>query len=119
MAATEIERFTATPDTLAHVLRDQPLRVPIYQRSYSWTPEQVGQFWSDLKAAMSVPDPEYFVGTFVLSSSTDQRLTIIDGQQRLATTAILIAAMRNFLVEVKDKTRRLETRKRLPVVRRS
>jgi Protein of unknown function DUF262/Protein of unknown function (DUF1524) len=38
-------------------------------------------------------DPTYFVGTIVLTPAKDQRVAIIDGQQRLATTALLFAAI--------------------------
>jgi hypothetical protein len=65
----------------------------------------VEQFWDDLRAAMAVPNPEYFMGTFVLTAGTESRATIIDGQQRLGTTALLLACFRDYLAEVKDTNR--------------
>jgi hypothetical protein len=77
-------------------LRDRLLAVPVYQRPYSWPEEQVKEFWSDLKSAFARQVPEYFLGTIVLShESTSGRDTIIDGQQRLATTTLLLAAVRD------------------------
>lgn len=79
---------------IAHLLRDSPASVPPYQRSYSWTEQQVEAFWQDLKAALVADQPVYFLGTVVVtSSSEDARLTVIDGQQRLATTSMLLAAI--------------------------
>jgi len=44
--------------------------------------------------------PEYFVGTIVLSEDAkDGRKQIIDGQQRLATITIMLSAMRDFLAK--------------------
>ena len=104
-ADVEAARFATEDDSLAHVLRDRPLEVPVYQRSYSWTTEEVAQYWDDLKAALSVPDPEYFMGTLVLTSGPTGRMTVIDGQQRLATTAILLACFRNYFLSVSDENR--------------
>jgi hypothetical protein len=89
-------RLEVHPDAIGHTLRDRLLTVPVYQRSYSWQIEQVTDFWRDLRSAMVVPDPEYFIGTLV--SAPDEatgRHMIIDGQQRLATTTMLLAAIRN------------------------
>jgi uncharacterized protein with ParB-like and HNH nuclease domain len=87
---------------IGSVLANRRLSVPIYQRPYAWGSEdpkerdQVTEFWSDLGATFNEPALEYFLGTIVLSGEGSQdRVTIIDGQQRLATTAILLAAIRD------------------------
>ena len=79
---------------VAHLLRDQLLEVPPYQRSFSWEAEQIDAFWSDLLAALISDQPVYFLGTVVLTSGSG-RTTVIDGQQRLATVSMLLAAIRN------------------------
>jgi hypothetical protein len=77
-------------------LQQRLLAVPIYQRPYSWKEEQVVEFWTDLRAAFGKKIPEYFLGTIVLSQQGNVgRETIIDGQQRLATTLMVLAAIRN------------------------
>ena len=82
-------------DAMGHVLEDRALGVPIYQRSYSWTKDEIDDFRNDLANAFGQPDPEYFLGTIVLSAEgTAGRLTVVDGQQRLATTTMLLAAIR-------------------------
>lgn len=81
-------------DGLAHVLSEIDLRVPKYQRSYAWQDEQVREYWSDLKHALDEGYSEYFMGTIVLAED-DGGAVIIDGQQRLATTSILLATLRD------------------------
>ena len=78
-------------------LKERLLAVPVYQRSYAWTKDEIGEYWEDLTGAFSDNVPEYFLGTIVLttSSSSSSREMIIDGQQRLATTSILLAALRD------------------------
>jgi hypothetical protein len=81
---------------IAARLEIRPLRVPIYQRSYAWKEDEISDFWNDLKSAFTSEQPEYFMGTVVLSKEgVVGRDTIIDGQQRLATTTILLAAIRD------------------------
>lgn len=86
---------------IAHLIADKALSVPVYQRSYSWELDednQVGDFWDDLVGAfLSAPAAEYFLGTVVLTPDTlnPGRLRVIDGQQRLATCSILLAAVRD------------------------
>lgn len=81
---------------IARLLKDELLSVPIYQRSYSWQSEQLTDYWTDLSGALSQSTPAYFLGTIVVTREGDQeRLNVVDGQQRLATTAMLIAAIRD------------------------
>lgn len=95
-------RFDFDLRGIGHELETRKLAVPIYQRDYAWGEEdrdQVMDYWSDLTAAFSQgDDEEYFLGTVVLSKESrdhGDRETIIDGQQRLATTAILLSAIRD------------------------
>jgi hypothetical protein len=80
---------------IGHILRDRRLDVPPYQRGYAWEPEQVADFWWDLRAAFGAAASQYFLGTVVLTSAEPGRSTVIDGQQRSATTLIMFTALRN------------------------
>jgi uncharacterized protein with ParB-like and HNH nuclease domain len=72
---------------LGTAIETSQFSVPIYQRSYAWDFEQIDDFWSDLLGALDSTEPDYFVGSLVLTRSDDgDRLVVIDGQQRLATT---------------------------------
>lgn len=87
---------------VAHLLRDRQLEVPAYQRSYSWTEDQVSAYWHDLRAALVAEQPVYFLGTVVLTMGPGERSTVIDGQQRLATTSMLLAAIRDVFRDRND-----------------
>lgn len=93
-------------------LENRKLAVPIYQRDYAWGDEerdQVMDFWTDLQGSfVQGPQQEYFLGTVVLSKESRDhadREMVIDGQQRLATTAILLAAIRDVFRERGDEDR--------------
>jgi hypothetical protein len=83
-------------DGIGHVLADKRLKVPTYQRSYAWTDDNVKELLTDIHAAMRDGAKEYFLGS-ILTQGKDNALEIVDGQQRLATTSILIAAIRDYL----------------------
>lgn len=90
-----MSQFEFTPAFLLPTINERYFSVPLYQRSYSWTVDEVSDFWGD--AMRSIEDGgEYFLGTIVLSEEADPgTFSIIDGQQRIATTTILLAAMRD------------------------
>ena len=103
-------KFAFEMSGIGRVLATRLLSVPRYQRSYAWgsdeRDEEVAEFWGDLHAAFAQGGAEYFLGTIVLAKDTNQeRLAVIDGQQRLATTAILLAVIRDTFEERDDKVR--------------
>lgn len=85
-------------DQLGHILADHLLEVPRFQRSYSWDQANVEEYLADLEAARN-KDVDYFMGTVVFARPDREggRKEIVDGQQRLATTAILLVAIRDLL----------------------
>ena len=92
-------------DGIGHVLRDRPLEVPPYQRSYTWTDEEVSLFIGDLQASQGALEASYFIGTIVVTPSGGNRLVVIDGQQRLATTVMLFAAISKAFHDAGDEHR--------------
>ena len=91
----------ATEAKLLKFLKNAPqFIIPIYQRNYSWTREQCNQLWHDLlRAARESQISGHFIGSIVyiergLSNVVQQEsLLVIDGQQRLTTATLLIAAL--------------------------
>lgn len=91
----------ATEANLLKFLRKSPqFVIPIYQRNYSWTEEQCRQLWTDLlRAGRDEKVTAHFIGSIVyvergLSNVVQQEaLLVIDGQQRLTTSTLLIAAL--------------------------
>lgn len=83
---------------LGGILRGYRLKVPSNQREYSWTEREVTTLFTDLaKAISNERAQDYFVGTIVTIPRAHDVLEVADGQQRLATTAILLAEIRNYL----------------------
>lgn len=85
--------------------------MPRYQRSYSWRKDEVQELWDDILRAIDEGASQYFLGTVVFSgdpaSQTGNLPAVIDGQQRLATITLLLAAIRNEFL-AKGKQQRVE-----------
>jgi hypothetical protein len=96
------QRYDAARQTIGALLSTTSPRieVPEWQRSYSWDAPQIETFWQDLIAfgeqypGDNIVGEEYFLGSIVLviGGATNQ---LLDGQQRLATATILLAALRD------------------------
>jgi len=83
---------------LASVLKQNQLVVPPNQRHYSWTAKEVRTLFQDFARAIAEGDQHnYFLGTIVTIPRTAGALEVVDGQQRLSTTAIMLAAIRDYL----------------------
>ena len=82
---------------LASILKQHKLEVPPNQRDYSWTEKEVTTLLRDFARSIGDDDATYFVGTIVAIRKGADVLEVVDGQQRLATTAILLAEIRNYL----------------------
>lgn len=100
-----IEKLEARLDGIGHLLGDRYIEVPPYQRAYSWTDEQVEDLFKDFSDAIRERNAEYFLGTVVLTTSKDGPHAVVDGQQRLATTSIMICAIRNYFYSIGDAER--------------
>lgn len=59
---------------------------------------------------MSTPDSIYFLGTIVLTRGAGNRLEVSDGQQRLATVSMFIAAIRDHLATGDGSEKRAATK---------
>ena len=82
---------------LAAVLTRKPaLKVPRYQRPYTWTDSEVRELIQDLWRAFKRKAPFYFIGQIVLVKNNG-KLEISDGQQRLATLTMILGYTRDRL----------------------
>jgi hypothetical protein len=87
---------------IASALSHRILRVPLNQRSYAWEKDEVTTLFDDLYRAFDAGEQIYFLGAIVLTKGQNKQWEVADGQQRLATTSILIAAVRDYLLELGD-----------------
>src|SRR5271166_841028 len=91
---------------LAFLKKSPQFVIPIYQRTYSWTDKECRQLWDDIvRSGANDAISVHFVGSVVyvetgLSQVTHQSpLLVIDGQQRLTTVTLLLAALAGALGE--------------------
>lgn len=72
------------------------LTVPVYQRNYAWKSEQVEAFLNDIEDIAIRDEGEHFFGAIVLLDRQEQKeLELIDGQQRITTTVMLLSVLRD------------------------
>ncbi|WP_156725258.1 DUF262 domain-containing protein [Streptomyces apocyni] len=112
----------ASETILANLMqgRAQQFQIPLYQRTYTWQDRQkprgeernhLLQIWADIleQARMLKEGREgtaHFLGSIVLAPSPDHEATfprhiVVDGQQRLTTLSLALAAIRDH-VEARD-----------------
>lgn len=99
----------ASETTLLEVLEGRrQYQIPLYQRTFSWTEKELGQLWSDLQdqadllSAGDGDGPTHFLGSVVTAPSPTSepsfaKWLVIDGQQRLTTLSLALAAVRDHL----------------------
>lgn len=85
----------ANDKTIESVLTGGFYRVPRFQRPYSWDSSNVEDFWDDVAESAS----DYFIGSMVIFSDGDAA-GVVDGQQRLTTITMMLAALRNELLDL-------------------
>src|ERR1700758_3466094 len=85
---------------IGSMLAHSRLTVPLNQREYAWEEEQVTALLQDFANARA-KNSTYFLGTIVLTHGKELP-EVSDGQQRLATTTILLAAIRDYFFSKRD-----------------
>lgn len=99
------ESFEITKRTMGDVLTDQSFNVPEYQRLYSWEEKHHKQFWSDLRqfidadlvAGQENVSDVFFSSMYFAVNDDNDVYEVIDGQQRLTTTHIILRVIREHL----------------------
>jgi hypothetical protein len=95
-SATEadVKDFVISGVSLTKLCEYPTIRIPQYQREYDWTTKEWNDLWVDLVSATK-SQRNYFLGSLnaeVLADGTG--IELADGQQRLTTLMILLAAAR-------------------------
>ena len=86
--------FNTTNNTFRQLMGNGlSYRVPLFQRDYSWGPDEWDDLWQDIVALFSDdPEPAHYMGYLVLQSADNREFDIIDGQQRMTTLSLLMLA---------------------------
>lgn len=72
------------------LLNEDTYAVPLYQRNFAWTYDEIEQLLNDVADAFQENRENYYIGTLVVNKENDI-FKIIDGQQR--TTALNLIAL--------------------------
>lgn len=93
--------------------------IPDYQRPYAWTEDECATLWDDLftfafpgndSDQFDSDNDEYFLGPIVTFKNGNNKLEIIDGQQRLTTIMLLLRAFYSKFEHAQDANT-VDTRK--------
>ena len=86
--------FNTTNNTFRQLMGNGlSYRVPLFQRDYSWGPDEWDDLWQDIVALLEAdPEPAHYMGYLVLQSADNRAFDIIDGQQRMTTLSLLMLA---------------------------
>ncbi|WP_024751574.1 DUF262 domain-containing protein [Helicobacter pylori] len=83
--------------TLDGVIEKGVFEIPSYQRGYAWQIRQLKDFWNDLEHVSKLGDKFHYMHSLTLrgleNELEDSAFEIIDGQQRLATSLILLSLL--------------------------
>ena len=89
--------------------------IPVYQRNYTWTAnKEVKQYFEDLENVLNKKYDKHFLGIIIyLDTPIDystREFSVIDGQQRLTTTFLILYAIKNLMIAkgMKDEATKLE-----------
>ena len=102
--------FNSKPIVLQTFFTDKIYKVPRYQREYSWTKQQLEDFYSDIVSNIIKEEgyyktQEYFFGTVILVGNMEkpnEAIEIIDGQQRITTITIFLSVLSDILYNYDD-----------------
>ncbi len=79
------------------VIEKGVFEIPSYQRGYAWQERQLKDFWNDLEHVSKLENKFHYMHSLTLRKSDDDfgdiDFEIIDGQQRLATSLILLGLL--------------------------
>ncbi|MGL2782002.1 DUF262 domain-containing protein [Helicobacter pylori] len=83
--------------SLNGVVEKGVFEIPSYQRGYAWQVRQLKDFWNDLEHVSKLGDKFHYMHSLTLrgleNELEDSAFEIIDGQQRLATSLILLGLL--------------------------
>lgn len=83
--------------------------IPVYQRNYTWTAnKELKQYLDDLKTIIDKKNSKHFMGimiylTHYIDGFGTSEFSVIDGQQRLTTTFLILYAIRDILKETNEE----------------
>ena len=88
--------------------------IPPFQRAYAWGNQEIGRYYEDILKIIEseldgneIDKREHFFGVLVFKkegAGFGEKFIVVDGQQRLTTTLLLLIALRDSVQDEKFKT---------------
>ena len=108
-----MSKLTVDQKTIKDLFQDKraDFLIPDYQRPYAWEEVECQTLWDDI-FTFAIPDngstefdrnSEYFLGPIVTFKNKDEKMEVIDGQQRLTTLMLLLRAFYTKFSHMQDK----------------
>ncbi|MGI5846154.1 MAG: DUF262 domain-containing protein [Alphaproteobacteria bacterium] len=112
MAKDNIQPQLKSISTYLKLNKNDIFVIPEYQREYSWTVTQCDDLFQSVESFIHAKQTEdkdpYFFGTIIVDCSEENKLSLIDGQQRTTSFLLLLKAL---LLRIEDKLDSLQNDK--------
>nr|CAG4718614.1 unnamed protein product [Naegleria fowleri] len=94
------KEFECASENVTKLFSNRLYVIPDYQRPYEWQPDDITKLLDDIFEALKRKGRRYFMGNVLLKKAESApRASIIDGQQRLISLSIILAALRSLIVK--------------------
>ncbi len=108
-----MSKLNVDQKTIKDLLQDKraDFLIPDYQRPYAWSENECQTLWDDIflftvpenGAGDFDPNSEYFLGPIVTFKNDNNKMEVIDGQQRLTTIMLLLRAFYSKFGHMQDR----------------
>lgn len=85
---------THTSLSVNRLLNEDTYAIPLYQRNFAWTYDEIEQLLNDVADAFQENRDNYYIGTLVVNKE-NEIFKIIDGQQRTTALNLIALALKN------------------------
>lgn len=99
---SQIQQLNISLEGIGGVLKSRRFKVPEYQRSFAWEIDHVESLLVDIHEAINNKEREYFLGSIVVTTGSDGRYEVVDGQQRLTTISLILSAIKEIFHKDQD-----------------
>ena len=93
-----------------NVFKDSEYVIPIYQRNYAWTKDEIDQLLNDINDVSEGFKGKYYLGSIIVNQFGVNVFEVIDGQQRLTTLYLLLSFLNHD--SVNEHSLRFEAREK-------
>lgn len=120
-------KVTATNDERSYTeifSGESVVNIPLFQREYKWTEKNLTDFWRDVEQIIDGEKSSQFLGVIVTvpqprTMGAPQIFDVVDGQQRLFTCHLAIAAAVKIALDNQKMSWAIDVAKSLLVMRRN